>query len=87
MFNANQVMASDNFDWMSTDLKLLGGLFQCKEVPESLKNFKQFHISLDLAKPGIWQATGQRVQKQKAIKFYHTFLFIIRSNKSNLGKK
>lgn len=79
-FNINQVMADDTFDWMNTDMGLLGNLFHCKEVPEDLKNFKQFNISLNLAQPNIWQPTRQRVQKDKAIKFdWNTMGAIARS--------
>ncbi len=64
------VKADDSkFDWMNSTLGELNALFSlCLEVPK-FHSFQEGRISLDLAKPNIWNSTGNYVKKDKAIKF------------------
>lgn len=57
------------FDWMNSTLGGLNALFaSCLEVPK-FHGFQEGRISLDLAKPNVWNSTGNYVKKGKAIKF------------------
>ncbi|UCM86158.1 MAG: type IV secretion system protein [Rickettsia endosymbiont of Culicoides impunctatus] len=56
-------------DWMNATLGGLSALFSsCLEVPK-FHSFQEGRISLDLAKPNIWNSTGNYVNKDKTIKF------------------
>jgi type IV secretion system protein VirB6 len=56
-------------DWMNSTLGELNTLFSlCLEAPK-FHGFQEGRISLDLAKPNIWNSTSNYVKKDKVIKF------------------
>lgn len=68
LLNVSPVKADDTFTWMSTNLPELKNLFGCLEIPE-FTSFKTGKTSLDIANSGVWQSTGNNVEKGKSIKF------------------
>ncbi|AFC74341.1 trbL/VirB6 plasmid conjugal transfer family protein [Rickettsia parkeri str. Tate's Hell] len=67
LFMAMPAKADDVFSWMSTSFGGLKSLFGCLEVPEFI-SFQEGNIGISLSTAGLWQSTGNTVQKGKLLK-------------------
>ncbi|AFC73809.1 type IV secretion system protein [Rickettsia montanensis] len=67
LFMAMPAKADDAFSWMSTSFGGLKSLFGCLEVPE-FTSFQEGNIGISISTAGIWQSTGNTVEKGKLLK-------------------
>lgn len=67
LFMNFQAKGDDNFAWMSSSIGNLKSLFGCLEVP-TFTGFQEGKIGISLSSRGVWQSTGNNVQKGKLLK-------------------
>ncbi|MGX6959862.1 MAG: type IV secretion system protein [Rickettsia endosymbiont of Pentastiridius leporinus] len=67
LFMTSPAKGGDDFAWMSSSIGGLKSLFGCIEVP-TFTNFQEGKIGISLSSSGVWQSTGNNVEKGKLLK-------------------